>query len=344
MELSRRNQPERHQALLSHGINTDSESLLTFLQNGFPEAAMRRGLPSRPEVKSEIVNAAMQELGYLQSRRAAQVFVRMLEGEMPPGVASILMRDVEIYPLEQATERRDLTAAILRLNAIVALGLIGDPSTADAILAAMQRETGGDFVTEGATALALLGDRRGLEPLVALTRRISQASLRPTFATIFFITGRNYGATENTSVARREQLVGEFAQWVRGEGATFVPSRADVLRRRSIGYVIPPPPMDSLRGMLKGSRSFDNYDTRYAARQQLQRIAQSASAELEEIATNPMEDIDIRWAAMDWLSASDPRGARSVIRNIARRDDNPTLRDRAAVLQDEIEIAIRNRR
>jgi HEAT repeat protein len=344
LELSRRNQHERHQMLLSHGINTDAESLQRFLESGFPESAMARGLPSRPTVKSEVVNTALQELGYLQSRSAVPVLVKMLEGQTPPGADRIIMRDVEILPLEQAQERRELTAKILRLNAIVALGLIGDKSAADAIRACMDREVGGDFVSEGAIALALLEDPRGLQPLLGLAKRVSQQSLRATYATVFYITGRNYGVTEETSIARRKDIEKQFEQWLATEGASFKPSRADVLRRRSIGYIIPPPPMDSLRGLLKGSRTKDSYDTRYAARQRLQMIAQGARPELEQIATDPMEDIDIRRAAMDWLAAANPKEARSTIRSIARRDENPDIRERAEVLLDEIDIALRNRR
>ncbi len=340
-ELARRNQQSRHQLLITHGVNTDAASLLAFLETGFSEAALRRGLPNDPRMKGEIANAALQELGFLQAPAAVPVFIGILEGNLPQGAQRIINRDVEVFPIEQVDEQRGVMTKILRLNAIVALGLIGDRSAADAVFASMQREVGGEFVTEGAIALALLEDNRGLAPLVGFAGRVTEDSLRGTFATVFVVTGRNYGITESTSIARRRVVQKEFENWAANEGRRQVPSRADVLRRRTIGYIIPPPTTDSVRGLLKASRTFNNYDIRYAARQRLQTIAPSSLDELRTIATDPMEDLDVRWAAMDWYAATNPREARGTIRDIARRDENPSLRQRAELLRDEIEIVLK---
>ena len=53
---------KRQELLISHGINLDPASMLTFLRNGFPEENLPEGLPQEPRVKTAVVNAAIEEL------------------------------------------------------------------------------------------------------------------------------------------------------------------------------------------------------------------------------------------------------------------------------------------
>ena len=112
--------------------------------------------------------------------------------------------------------------------------------------------------------------------------------------------------------------------------------RSDVLRRRAEGYRVPPPPLETLRGALKASRDPRSYDARYAARLRLRTLVPGSVDEVRAIVEDETEDIDIRWAAMEWFAASEPREARKVLDRIAKRDEVPSLRERAEFLIGEI--------
>jgi HEAT repeat protein len=338
-EMAARQRPERHAALISHGVNTTPGALLHFVQNGFSDAALARGLPREPRVKTEVMNYAIQELGYQQVIAAVPLLTSLLDGDGTPGMQRVLQFDAEPLPIAGVMEYRAELFTFLRFNAMVALGLIGEPEGIPAVRALIERENRAGFLAEGAIALALMGDAGTLDRLARRAAETTGEEQEVCFGAIFLLTGRNYGVTEETSVARRKQHVADLRAWMQTPEARAEIARRDVLRRRATGAQIPEVPVNTLRGALRATRQFDDYERRYAARQRLRTIAPASTDELRALCLDPLEDNDIRVAAMDWYAASSPEEARRTIRRL-RDDENPPVRQRAHLLLEEINRAL----
>lgn len=339
-QLAERKAEERHETLLSHGINRTPAALIQFLERGFSESAMARGLPERPEIKSDVINAAIQQLGFLGDKSAVPVLIAILKEEYPPGIQNIVAKDVEPLPIRMADGRYDMYMKFFRYNSIVALGLIGDVRAIPPIKKTLETDNEPAFMIEGAIALALLGDPDCVELLVDEAGDPKAEYLGAVYEAIFVVTGRNYGVHEYTSIAKRRELYGDLLDWTHGDGKEFRPQRAEVLRRRLGGIKIPDPPSGTLRGALKDTRTFEEYDTRYAARQFLRKNAPGAAEELRAIAEDAYEDVDIRMAAMEWYAAAEPKEARKLMTELAEEDENAPIRQRAKFLLPEIEKAL----
>lgn len=337
--IARQQQRERHRMLMSHGVNTNREAILDFIENGFSRQAIQRGLPSEPEIKTAVMNTAIREAGFRRMREAVPILSNAARGQLNEAMQGIIRRDIEGMPIQSMEERQFLYGRRILFDSVVALGYIGDPDGIDAVLHAMENHRGVGMLREGSIALALKGDERGLARIAEQLPRYGdpdeQADL---FAAIYYITGRNYGVRDVTSVARRREAVEEFRQW-HANNSGISGGRDDIFRRRLNGLQFPDPPIASLRGALRASVTFGDFDKRYAARQTLRQRAQDSVSELKEIATDPLEDLDIRQAAMEWYAASDPRGARRDIRRL-RNDENARIAQVAERLVNDIELAI----
>ncbi|MEQ8818901.1 MAG: hypothetical protein RLY93_01555 [Sumerlaeia bacterium] len=328
---------DRRSVLLGHGINPTVSSLVAFLEGGFSQSAVARGLPTDPRLKSDILNVAIQHLGFEQATAAVPVLSQITEGTMPLGTQRIINRDVERLPVDQAGRLRQIYSGTVQMNAIVALGLIGDPAGAESVRAASRRAPSPGFTVEAAIALGLMNDRRALEELMTVLRSPESDALEYGFQGLFFLTGRNYGVNDQTSIARRRQVVDEAAEWYRSEGQFWVPDRTAILRRRAEGVGDLRPPLTTLRGALKASRRFQDYDLRYAARQRLAGLGPGDVADLRAIVQDPYEDNDVRQSAMQYYAALDPKEAKKDLKRIAKRDENPAVAARAEALLTDID-------
>lgn len=339
VRLARESQEGRTKVLTGHGVGMSTADLIAFLQTGFSDETVARGLPQLPVVKTEIVNAAIQELGFQQAREAVPVLAEILSGQQPKGVARIVASDTEKLPVATIDETAQMYLRYMRFNALVALGLIGDPAALPAVREATEREPGHSFAIEGAVALGMLGDASGLAALKPYLEDASSESLQLAFGSVFYLTGRNYAVTANSSIARRREAIAQYQAWAASNAATFVPERADVLRRRAGGIAPEELPSTSLRGALRGSRMFGNFDVRWSARQYLQKLGPGSAPDLKVIAEDPMEDLDIRRAAMEWFAAADPRDARRTMKALAD-DENEEIRVAALRLRRDIDETI----
>lgn len=338
-EMAARQRADRHAALISHGVNTTPAALMHFVQNGFSDAALARGLPREPHVKTEVMNYAIQELGFQQTIEAIPMLTSVLDGDGTPGMRRVLQFDAEPLPISGVMEYRAELFTFLRFNAMVALGLIGEPEGIPAVRAVIERDSRASFLAEGAIALALMGDAGALDRVARRAVETAGEEQEICFAAIFLLTGRNYGVTEETSVARRKQHAADLRAWMQTPEARVEIARRDVLRRRATGAQMPEVPVNTLRGALRATRQFDDYERRYAARQRLRTIAPASTDELRALCLDPLEDNDIRTAAMDWYAASSPEEARRTIRRL-RDDENAPVRQRAHLLLEEIDRAL----
>lgn len=327
----------RREMLLRHGVNPEPADLMRFLRNGFRESALPRGLPSEPMLKSTVTNAAIVELGITGQESAVPLLVEIVEGKIPAGAERIAMRDFESFPIQDLDTQLERMYQMFTINAIVALGLIGEPAAEKAILDRMTRESDTGFTLRGSLALGQMGSNKGFPHLYRIARNIENRNeSAEAFRLFYVLTGRNYGVTSNTSIERRRQIVKELGDWYLSHGKTFQVQRSDVMRRMQN----PPRPVPidstSMRGMLRKTRDLADFDGRLAARRHMSRVAPDSFDELRSIAEDEVEDLDIRRAAMFWLASGDPRGARRPLRRL-RRDENSVIAETARQLLQDID-------
>lgn len=326
---------ERRELLLSHGINPLPEDVLGFLQNGFREESLPMGLPREPIMKSEVVNAAIVELGITATQPAVPMLMKIASREFTPAMDALIRRDFESTPIEVADQQIQVARRLLSLNAVVSLGLIGDESAEGTVLDVMAREKGTAFITQGAVALGQMGSAKGLPAVVKLAHEIESPDSAAAFNAIYLLTGRNYGYTEYTGLKKRRALIAKLDEWMAGEGATVAVYRTEVLRRMQA------PPREaivdtkSLQALLRESLNAFDYDSRYTARRQLAERGKVMVKELRTLATDDMEDLDIRSAAMRWLAMVDADEAESTMRKL-RKDENPSIASAAREILKDI--------
>lgn len=326
----------RRQILLSHGINPDGPSLRRFLEEGLPASVLSRPLPQVPEFKGDVVLAAIEEIGIRQDLESGPLLRQLIAREAVPGARATLQIDLERVPVDAIAETRDRYVRLFSLDAMIAAGLANDTEAAPAILRLVQSETGSRFTTQGAIALALLGRPEGIAPVVALAEKVDSGESIAAFETLFVITGRNYGVGMESSMAKRRAKMEELLEWQRFEGASFVPDRKSVLRRRLAPLPAPPQPDPaSLRGALRKSVDASDQRARIAARVRLgDMVRANGTEELRAVAEDPMEDTDIRGEALRWLAASEPKAARKTLKRL-RKAEEPELAEMARTLLEK---------
>lgn len=326
--------PARHEALIAHGISPEPAELIGFLRDGFPE--LPRGLPETPDLKSELVLAAVAELGVIGAESAVPLLIEMVDESYPDGVEIIVRRDFESFPIDVA---ESYVLRMLRLvsdNAITSLGLIGDERSRDTLLNALESNNDNRRIN-AAIALGQIGDGSGLPVLLEIVREFESPVAIEAFRAIYVITGRNYGFHNQTSLQKRQNLVEQYEQWLSENGDDPPVFRTETLRRSQDARVTRPPALDpnSLRGMLRNTYNVNDFDSRFYARRAMRNSARANFTELESIVRDEMEDIDIRRAAINWLAIANPKEARSVIRR-QTNDENPLIAETAEFMLDEI--------
>ncbi|MGF1573421.1 MAG: hypothetical protein ACFCU1_10160 [Sumerlaeia bacterium] len=335
--LAQRGKTYRSELLLTHGINLDVPSMLVFLSNGFPENTLRRGLPDQPEKKTEVANAVVQELGFQQSPEAVALLLSIAKGNRPNGLVDVLDRDTEALPVTTKETAAIYYHNVLRYNALVALGLLGDKSVAEEIHLLLQANPDFSLALEGSVALGLLEDSRALQVLANQMKSAETERLHTAFQAVFFLTGRNYDVSQFSSVGKRREAISQFRTWFAENKSTWQPSREAILRRREAGLVYTVPPLGTIRGALRATKEFGNYDLRYSGRTFLRNKGDAIWEEYQLISLDPLEELDIRVAAMEWYAASSPKNAKKDFKKLEDNDENPEIRDKARSLLDDIE-------
>lgn len=330
----------RRQVLLSHGVNPYAADLIAFLNDGFRVDDLPKGLPKDPTMKTQVLNAAIVELGLTGAEEAVPILTRIARRDLPTGARAIVRRDFESLPVDTIDTQVKTVERALSLNAITALGFIGNRDAAPVILEMMRTEPATAFVTKGAISLGQMGMNDGIPAVVLLASDPASDDSVAAFETVYILTGRNYGYSIYTPMARRRELIAQLKQWLEQGGASEPIGRLDVMRRMQN-----PPrseaPLDtaSLRGLLRASVDIGDYDKRYAARETLTASAPQRFDELKLIVQDTREDLDIRRAAMQWLSISNPKKAKSII-DRQRKDENEVIAAFAVSLEKDIEDAI----
>ncbi|MCX8035834.1 MAG: hypothetical protein N3D11_02035 [Candidatus Sumerlaeia bacterium] len=276
--------------------------LTHFLENGFAPGTQFSDLPATPSLKTQIVVDAVVECARQQVLSVAPTLGRLAFGLPSDGVRRIVQWDIsQQRPSERLRFETD-TMKTLRLNAVVALGLIGAPQSVYELAAVFEREKDGDLKIAAALALATLGSRAGLSYLVDETGRANRTSSVAAGEALAWITGLDYGPDADFPVARREESAAKWKAWWRREGRTFQPDRAQILARRLTPPIRPVPrPPRTVRELLD-CVAYPN-DPRwsvdfYTAHTQLLQMGAGALEELETVVKDKNENLRIRREAV----------------------------------------------
>jgi HEAT repeat protein len=321
--------------LKAHGIGTSEDELIRFLQEGLPRTT---GLPKRPVEKSQLIIDAMAMLANMESRAAVPVITKIARFDTSIGAFRVIEMDVEKTSPQARDDFRVRAYRLIQYNAINALGLIGDPQSANLIRSILQQEQAAGAQIQYSLCLASLGDPSGINYLVKLIELQNRRESAAAAKAFYYITGQDFGFTENSPIRARQQLSSRDAQWWNQNRGTF---RVDVnaVRERRLN----PKSHDiyaarSTRDLLKLAANYFDFNNTLGsrdARKQISSAGSSLNKEFERLALNEMEDLDVRIEAMNWYFEANRSDPLDILKKL-RRDENPEIVDKANTLIDQI--------
>lgn len=330
------NTPDRaDEDLKAHGIGTAEDELIRFLKEGLPRTT---NLPKRPPEKSQLLIDAMVKLSRLKSEAAVPVLMQIARFDTSIGAFRVVEYDVNQTTPQAREDFRVRAYRLIQYNAITALGMIGDPRARELIRSIMQQETAPGAQIQYAICLATLGDPSGIDGLIQLINLQNRRESAAAAKAFYFITGENLGYTENTPVRMRKSLPGRYAQWWAQHRSTFRPDPAAIDKRREEPMQLTVYTARSTRDLLKLAAiyfDFNNTLGSAAAREKIHQAGKSLNSEFKRIATDPMEDLDVRMEAMNWYFEANRSDPLDILKDL-RKDENPEIADKANTLLQQI--------
>lgn len=325
-------------ALEAHGVKGGKKELIAFLERGLPKDRLSR-MPEEPAEKCQLAIDAMARLAQARAREAVPVLVSIAALQLPKGVQMLMEIDLERTSPQSRGQYQDTALRLLQFNAVNALGLIGAPEGLEVVRAVFVQETNAAARIQHALSLACLGDGSGLEFLV---QQIEQQNRRESAAAarVFtMITGEDFGYSEYTALRARRPRARQYRDWLKKNSARFVPNRDEVMKRRLEPRNPVPYQPRNTRDLLKLAACYFDLHNALGSRDARVRLKQAGPAlnpELERIALDPMEDLDVRMEAMNWYYENNRSGARALMQRL-RRDENTEIEDKANALLEQIE-------
>jgi hypothetical protein len=326
-------------ALKENGIATDQAALIAFLEGGFPPGVNLSKLPVEPKEKSQLAVNAMSLLAQMKAAEAVPVLSQIALRNPPKGVVALIEKDLERTAPDSRMEFQNKALRILQFNAINALGYIGDTSAIAVIRKALSSEQSPAAGIQYALALACLGDAAGVDFLVQqilLENRRESAAAANAF---YYITNKDFGYTENTALRMRKPKARAYRDWWKQNRESFQVDRKAVLERRLKGKPADTYEPRSTRDLLRVAANYFDFDNKQRsrdAREKLNRAGKSLNPELEKIALDTSEDLNVRLEAMNWFYEFNRAASKSLLKKL-RRDENPEIADKANVLLGQIE-------
>lgn len=331
--------PLELQALVAHGVKTTPEALIEFLNKGFPAGISKGSLPSKPVEKSQLVVDAMAQLARAGATQAVPVLSKIASGDFPPGVGGILQDDLMKTSPESRNAFQRNAARLLQYNAINALGLLGDASALPVVQAAFKNEQDAGPKIQYALNLASLGDASGVDFLLEMIGRENRRESVAAANVFQMITGQSFAYTENTAVALRKSRAKAYRDWWKANASTFRCDPAAVLKRRMEPEGEKPFEARTVRDLVKLSTFYFDFDNKFKtreARQKLQESGASLAPELEKVALDTHEDLNVRMEAMNWYMTGLKEKARPLLKKLMK-DANPEVVDKAKFLLEELD-------
>lgn len=326
------------QDLKAHGIGLSENELIAFLRDGIPASSK---FPPTPPEKSQLIIDAMAALAQLRSKAAVPVLIRLARFDTTLKSFSLIDYDLQNTSPQAKDEFRLKAYRLVQYNAINAISLIGqpDPAAIDLIRAVMQQEKSLHAQIQYALCLATLGDPSGVDYLIQIIAMENRKESAAAAKVFYFITGQDLGYTENTPIRRRKSLPGQYRQWWTQHRASFAIDREAVRKRRLAGTTARNYTPRSTRDLIKSAANyfdFNNKDKAVQSRDKLVGAGTSLNKEYEQIAMDPMEDLDVRIEALNlYFSANRPADPLDLFRRL-RRDENPEVAQKAENLIQQL--------
>ncbi len=319
----------------THGIGKSEKELLKFLQDGLPRTS---NLPSRPVEKSQLVIDAMALLANMRSQAAVPLLAQIARFDTTVGAFRVIEYDVSKSSPQARDDFRVRAYRLIQYNAINALGLIGDPRATDLIRSILQQEQAAGAQIQYSLCLASLGDPSGVGYLVNLIAKKNRRDSAAAAKAFYYITGQDFGYTENSPVRAREALPAQYTQWWNQQKGSFRVDPQAVRERRLQSKTKNVYAARSTRDLLKLATNyfdFNNTSGSRDARQTLKDAGTNLNAELAKIAQDPMEDLDVRTEALNWYFEGNRSDPLDILKKLLR-DENPEIADKANTLIDQI--------
>lgn len=335
--------PERIARLQTHGLSPVPAILAHFLEQGFAPGAKLSDLPTTPALKTQIVIDAIVESARQRVVQAAPTLGRLALGLPSPGIRAVVEWDTaQQRPGDRATFEVSVLKT-LRLNAIVALGLIGNLDHTYELAAVFEREKDPAIKIPCALALATLGSRAGLAYLVGEVNRANRTTSVASAEALKLITGLDYGPSADDPITRRNASAKDWKNWWKRDGKTFRPDRNQILARRLTPPIRPNPRdprtvrelMDRVAYPDDPRWTIDSYD----ALERLRLMGVATLDGLEKIIADKNENLRIRREAIILytqittvaygdkpLPTHQPKRAYKTLRWL-RWDHNPEIRE-----------------
>lgn len=322
--------------LRAHGVEPRVQDLISFLENGLPKG---RPMAEEPVEKCQLAINAMQFLAEKRASEAVPVLSKIASMKPPAGVQQLLEYDLNLTSPETRPQFRDRALKLMQYNAVNALSLIGEKSSATVLRSVYGNESEIGARIQYAICLASLGDLSGVDYLVQVIQQGNRRESAAAARAFTIITGQDFGYSENTPVRARRTRAQLYAQWWQGNRGKYDVDRTAVLERRLNPPVHTAYEPRTTRDFLKlASNYFDfrNSAKSYEARRALSEAGTSLNRELERIAKDEDEDLNIRIEALNWYYEANRANARSLLKRL-RRDENFEVADKANALLEQIE-------
>jgi hypothetical protein len=249
-------------------------------------------------------------------------------------VEALLENDLAAVSPRSRQEVREKGVRVFRINAVTALGWIGDSKGLDAVRQAMAAEPNTAMRLQIALALALLGDPGGMDFVVQVISKGNRREVAAAAAVYKSVVGQDFGITEQTPVRLRRARSTQYARHWNSLREDFRPDRDAILRRRK-AMGVPPKyvPRTTVDYLKLAANYIDMNDAQgsRSAREYLAQAGASLNPELQKIAGDSEEDLDIRMEAMNWVFQNQRQKAYPFLKSL-RRDENPEIVDKAESL------------
>lgn len=326
-------------ALVTHGIGLKKEDLIRFLQQGFPGNIDRAKLPPKPAEKSQLAIDAMERLTQLRAQDAVDLFISIASMQLPAGVEMLVQEDLNKTSPEGRQDFRNKALRLLQYNAIVALGVLGDQRAVPAIRQAFISELSAAAKIQYVLSLAMLGDGSGIDYLLSVIAQENRRESAAAAKVFYFMTGQDFGYTENTSARARRARAKMYKDWWKSNRTKFQIDTAAIIARRAqpdTPVVFEP---RSTRDLLKLATHYFDFENKLnteEARKKIATAGRSINKDLEKVATDPLEDLDVRMEAVNWYFEINRQDSRTLLKKL-RRDENPEIVDKAKSLMEQID-------
>lgn len=334
-------QPQEVQRLASWGVSASPESLIGFLQSGLPDSLDLARLPEQPEERTQLAVDAMAILGARRSGEAVAVLTQVVAGPLPGGAVQLLEMDLARTAPESRGQFQQKALQILRFNGVVALGLIGDPAGLQAVRGAFGAESNNAFRLQYAIALAGMGDASGLDFVVGAIPKSERREAAAAARAFTIITGEDFGIGPSTATRAREQRAKRYGEWWRLNQRSFRPDPEAIRQRRQApdpALTMTPRTTRDLVNMASFRLDVGDRTRSRDAQQKLQQAGTAINKDLERLASDSMEDINIRMEAISLYTEFNGMGARDLLRKL-RRDGEREVAERADFLLMSLEAS-----